>query len=85
MRTGQLEMTFAEFDAMARDGEWCETAAAWFASRPIGATFTAETLCEALGRPHGTGKPDCRLGAANWCRGTIVRTIAAHKLSLRIV
>lgn len=52
-RTGQLELTWSFEDALSRDAEWVGAAALYIASRPIGATFTADTLTGALGRPHG--------------------------------
>lgn len=55
MRTGALETQLSMDDAMARDGEWVGAALAWITLRRAGATFTADTLTEAIGRPHGRG------------------------------
>lgn len=56
MNHGQLAMSYAMEDALASDTEFRDVAEEWFASRPVGARFTADDL-----RKHAGDGP---MGAA---------------------
>lgn len=41
--------------AVSKDPAWWHEAAQWLNTQPLGITFTADDLTNAIGLPHGTG------------------------------